>query len=190
MKETLVWSLIQEDSTCRAATKPEHHNSWASALHREATAMRNLHATTRDQCLLVTTREKPGQQQRPSTAKSKNKVIKKTSKENHAFHSYSWYHLTHALCDYSLPVISFSYHLQTSLCFPRITNKTGCFIKNQNLNLNPKTVPLSGKVIVTLSVRARGFYYSTGETANWDNPLVSDLSLQDKSAPTLLQLYF
>ena len=102
---------------------------------------------------LATTREKPVQQWRPSTAKNKHGIIKKNSKENHTFLSYSWYHLTHALCDYGLPVIFFFFFFflsQTSLYFPRITNKTGCFIKNQNLNLNPKSVPLSGKVIILL----------------------------------------
>ena len=31
-QRTLVWSLVQEDPTCRGATKPVHHNYWACAL--------------------------------------------------------------------------------------------------------------------------------------------------------------
>ena len=29
---TQVWSLVQEDSTCRGATKPVHHSYWARML--------------------------------------------------------------------------------------------------------------------------------------------------------------
>ena len=32
MQGTWVWSLVQEDPTCRGATKPVHHNYWACAL--------------------------------------------------------------------------------------------------------------------------------------------------------------
>ena len=44
---------------------------------REATETRSLFTTTREQPLLATAREKPAQQWRPSTAKSKqiNKII-------------------------------------------------------------------------------------------------------------------
>ena len=29
---TRVWALVQEDSTCRGAAKPMHHNNWACTL--------------------------------------------------------------------------------------------------------------------------------------------------------------
>ena len=32
MQGTWVWALVQEDATCRRATKPVHHNYWACAL--------------------------------------------------------------------------------------------------------------------------------------------------------------
>ena len=32
MQGTRVWALVQEDPTCRGATKPTHHNYWACAL--------------------------------------------------------------------------------------------------------------------------------------------------------------
>ena len=32
MQGTWVWALVQEDPTCRGATKPVHHNYWAHAL--------------------------------------------------------------------------------------------------------------------------------------------------------------
>ena len=32
MQGTRVWALVQEDPTCRGATKPVHHNYWAWAL--------------------------------------------------------------------------------------------------------------------------------------------------------------
>ena len=32
MQGTQVWSLVQEDPTCRGATKPMHHNYWACTL--------------------------------------------------------------------------------------------------------------------------------------------------------------
>ena len=32
MRGTRVWSLVQEDPTCRRAIKPVHHNYWACAL--------------------------------------------------------------------------------------------------------------------------------------------------------------
>ena len=32
MQGTLVQSLVQEDPTCRRATKPVHHNYWACVL--------------------------------------------------------------------------------------------------------------------------------------------------------------
>ena len=31
MQGTRVWALVQEDPTCRGATKPMHHNYWACA---------------------------------------------------------------------------------------------------------------------------------------------------------------
>ena len=67
MKGTLVRALIQEDPTCRGATKPVRHNYWACALEpvchnywsphtgspcsttRKATAMRRLQTATRTQ---------------------------------------------------------------------------------------------------------------------------------------------
>ena len=44
---------------------------WASALQREATAMRSPHAAAEEQPPLATTREKPAQQQRPDAGKTK-----------------------------------------------------------------------------------------------------------------------
>ena len=32
MQGTWVWALVQEDPTCRGATKPVRHNYWACAL--------------------------------------------------------------------------------------------------------------------------------------------------------------
>ena len=32
MQGTRVWALVQEDPTCRGATKPVRHNHWACAL--------------------------------------------------------------------------------------------------------------------------------------------------------------
>ena len=32
MQGTWIWSLVQDDPTCRGATKPVHHNYWACAL--------------------------------------------------------------------------------------------------------------------------------------------------------------
>ena len=34
MQRTWVWTLVQEDPTCRGATTPVHHNYWAYALER------------------------------------------------------------------------------------------------------------------------------------------------------------
>ena len=36
MQKTQVWSLIQEDPTCRGATKPMRHDYWACALEPES----------------------------------------------------------------------------------------------------------------------------------------------------------
>ena len=75
MQGTLVRSLVQEDPTCREATKSVCHNYWACALEptchsnwspvpwslcsvtKEATAMRTLRPATRSTSL-ITTREK------------------------------------------------------------------------------------------------------------------------------------
>ena len=88
MQETRVRSLIWEDPTCHGATKPVRHNRWACAPEpashsywacvpqspcsatREATTMRSLSTATREQVPLAATREKPLQQQRPSTTKN------------------------------------------------------------------------------------------------------------------------
>ena len=69
MQKTWVWALVQEDPTCRRATKPVRHNYWACALQpashnywrpctyspcsatREATAI-SLHTTKSSPCLL------------------------------------------------------------------------------------------------------------------------------------------
>ena len=37
MQGTWVQALVQEDPTCRRATKPVHHNYWARALDPRAT---------------------------------------------------------------------------------------------------------------------------------------------------------
>ena len=86
MQETWVWSLTGEDSTCHGRTKPMCYNYWACAVEpgncrywvpaaqllnpsalepvlcKQATAMRSLHPTLR---------EEPTQQQRSSTAINK-----------------------------------------------------------------------------------------------------------------------
>ena len=36
MEGTWVWALVQEDPTCRGATKPVHHNYWACTLEPES----------------------------------------------------------------------------------------------------------------------------------------------------------
>ena len=64
------WAYTLEPRSCNyRAHMPEGPYSET----REATAMRNLGTTTREQPLLTTTREKPWQQQRLNTAKTKYK---------------------------------------------------------------------------------------------------------------------
>ena len=76
MKETWIRSLVQEDPTYHGSTKPLHHSYWACALEpgrrnywsphaldspcstEEATTMRSPCATTREEPLIFTTREK------------------------------------------------------------------------------------------------------------------------------------
>ena len=93
IQETWVRSLIQEDPTCLRALspcattrEPGSCNYWAHKLHLhgsawEATAVRGPH-TTREQPLLLATREKSLQQSRPSTALKgwMNKQINKKKK--------------------------------------------------------------------------------------------------------------
>ena len=47
---TWVWSLVQEDLTCRRATKPVHHNYWACALEPESHNYWGPCATTTEAC--------------------------------------------------------------------------------------------------------------------------------------------
>jgi len=76
MKKTWIRSLVQEDPTYHGSTKPLHHSYWACALEpgrrnywsphaldspcstEEATTMRSPCATTREEPLIFTTREK------------------------------------------------------------------------------------------------------------------------------------
>ena len=69
-----VQSLIQEGPTCHRATKAgaittEAELQSPGSATREATEMRSPCTAVRQQPLLATTREKPAQQRRPSTAK-------------------------------------------------------------------------------------------------------------------------
>ena len=71
MQGTWVRSLVQEDPNCHRATKPECHSyrahmpqSLCSAT-REATTMRSLSTTTREQPYSQHLEKKPAQQQRP-----------------------------------------------------------------------------------------------------------------------------
>ena len=91
LQGTLVKTLVQEDSTCRGASKPTHHDCWTCALGPRATTTepmcrhyqspcalepmlgnershckRSLHIATSKQPLLTVTTEKPSKQQRPS----------------------------------------------------------------------------------------------------------------------------
>ena len=77
MQGTRVRALVQEDPTCRGATKPMRHNCWACALEpvlRNKRSHRNEKPAHRneEQPPLATTREGPrAQQQRPNAAKNK-----------------------------------------------------------------------------------------------------------------------
>ena len=81
MKKTRVLSLIREDPTCHKANKPVGHNYWACALEPNQQLpspciLEPLLQNKRSHCKcmattekppLATTREKPVQQQRPSS---------------------------------------------------------------------------------------------------------------------------
>ena len=69
-QETQVWSLVQEDPTCRRATKPMYHNYWACALEPtglnywspftlEPVFHNKRSAATWEEPLLAATRESP-----------------------------------------------------------------------------------------------------------------------------------
>ena len=90
MQETQVQPLVQENPTCGGATKQrtaspepvrqslgatttEAHRPQSLCSTREATIMRSPRTTARQQSPLAATREKPGQQQRPSTVRKMNK---------------------------------------------------------------------------------------------------------------------
>ena len=75
MQGTLVRSLLWEDPTCCRATKSMYHSYWARAESlcsstAAATAVRSQRTALKGSSLLSTTREKPTQQRRPSTAKN------------------------------------------------------------------------------------------------------------------------
>ena len=85
MQEARVQSKVWEDPTCLRATKPMCHIYWNRVLqtlkpvHLESRlCSKRSHSATRSP--LTATREKPAQQQRPSTAKNKqiNKIVKNT----------------------------------------------------------------------------------------------------------------
>ena len=97
MQGTRVRTLLQEDSTCRRATKPVRHKYWACALEpashnywsqctqspcsatREATAMRGPLTATKSSPLSPQLEKAGAQQQRPNAAKNnllKNKEQK------------------------------------------------------------------------------------------------------------------
>ena len=46
MQRTRVRALVQEDPTCRGATKPVRHNYWACALDPREPQLLSPHATT------------------------------------------------------------------------------------------------------------------------------------------------
>ena len=82
MQGTQVWSLVQEDPTCRRATKPVCHNYWARMLqllkpvllepvlrNQEATAMRSPRTATKSSPRSPQLEEAHAQQRRPNTAK-------------------------------------------------------------------------------------------------------------------------
>ena len=75
VQERWVQSLVQEDSICYRATNPVHRNY--QAMHATACApqekppQREAHTLQGEQPPLAATREKPMQQQRSNTAKSK-----------------------------------------------------------------------------------------------------------------------
>ena len=89
MQGTWVWSLVQEDPSCRGATKPVRHNYWACALEpashncwspcawspcsttREATAMRSPRTATKSSPRSLQLEKAHMQQWRPNTAKNK-----------------------------------------------------------------------------------------------------------------------
>ena len=98
MQGTRVQALVREDPTCHGATKPVHHNCWACALEpashnyrspcattteahaprarapqREATAMRSPRTATKSSPRSLQLEKARAQQQRPNTAKNKNK---------------------------------------------------------------------------------------------------------------------
>ena len=88
MQETRVWALVQEDPTCRGATKPEHHNYWGRALEpashnywtREATAMRSPVTAMKSSPQSPQLEKACAQQRRPNTAKNIFKKKKKIGK--------------------------------------------------------------------------------------------------------------
>ena len=52
MQGTRVWALVQEDPTCRRATKPVHHNYWAWALEpAHKPQLPSPHAATTEACV-------------------------------------------------------------------------------------------------------------------------------------------
>ena len=90
---TRVRALVQEDPTCRGATKPVHHHYWACALEpvshnywspctwspcsatREATAMRSPHTTKKSSPHSPQLEKARVQQWRPNAAKNKFKIF-------------------------------------------------------------------------------------------------------------------
>ena len=135
MQETWVWSLVQEDSTCRRATKPLCHKYWspfksclqaattepvcrnhwsphlpkAYALRREATTIRSPHAATkRSPCLLQL--EKAQAKQQRSHAVKRNKINNKGLKKKKRKHLLSKHHEQGNKCNKS---ILFSFTLDT-----------------------------------------------------------------------------
>ena len=77
MQGTPVWPLVQEDPTCREATKPMHHNYWSAratepVLHDQKPPPREARALQPEGSPYSSQLEKAnGQHQRPNAARNK-----------------------------------------------------------------------------------------------------------------------
>ena len=104
MQGTWVWALVQEDPTCRGATKPVRHNYWACALepashnywalvpqllkpaplepvlHKRSHCSEELHTATKSSPRSPQLEKARVQQRRPNTAKINKHIFKKTKK--------------------------------------------------------------------------------------------------------------
>ena len=78
MQRRYVWPLIQEDSTCRGATKPVRHNywslwAWTCALQQEKPLQWSLSTAMKSSPCLLQLEKAHAQLLRPSTTKNNNK---------------------------------------------------------------------------------------------------------------------